>query len=172
MSGILTKSINKKGTPAQQRYAFCENFGKTIFKPGMSLLDIGCGDGVFSHMFRKIGYSIETADIQDKAFPWKHQIINIDEQAPVGKFDVIIFTQILEHVENPEAAIENVLKCAKPSSIIVVSVPNFTAPNHLRTYSRKKFRKFIDKYLSVKKEEVFPNAKNNSKCFLVVGSPI
>jgi methionine biosynthesis protein MetW len=97
------------------------------------VLDVGCGTGSVSKII------IETSraeligiepDSQRVAIARK-QGINVhqgvfDEQSAVGfgKFDVVVFADVLEHLPNPAAALRSAYNALKPDGVIIASVPN------------------------------------------------
>lgn len=104
------------------------------FTKHASLLDFGCGKGVFlslaaEHGWRVLG--IETAQ-KRATFARKNYGLNviIDDYSggkiPSGPFDVITLFHILEHLPNPKellkALLENNLKA---DGVLVVEVPRF-----------------------------------------------
>jgi SAM-dependent methyltransferase len=58
-----------------------------------------------------------------------NRVLKIDvDREPLGihsSFDAIVFGDILEHTEDPQAVINKFLPVLKPNGIMVISVPNF-----------------------------------------------
>jgi SAM-dependent methyltransferase len=64
--GRLERSFfyhNLRTEPAFVR-ALARKFG---LRPGMSLVDIGCGNGLYAHLFREAGLSVTGVDLSDRA---------------------------------------------------------------------------------------------------------
>jgi SAM-dependent methyltransferase len=56
-----------------------------------------------------------------------------------GQYDVIILLHILEHLQNPEAALEKVLTCLKPGGIVMGGMP--VLPNALVSWRERRLRR-------------------------------
>ncbi|RJQ38221.1 class I SAM-dependent methyltransferase [Candidatus Microgenomates bacterium] len=116
-----------------------------------SILDAGCGEGftlnkLFEH---KIGKKLEGIDgseiavsIGKKMFPnltlKKGDIYKLPFNE--NSFDLVICTEVLEHLENPEKALNEIIRVSKKN--IIVSVPNepfFRLSNFLRGKNLKRF---------------------------------
>jgi SAM-dependent methyltransferase len=74
------------------------------------------------------------------------------EEYPKSKFDLIVFTEVLEHLENDDLALQQIYSLLKKNGIAIVSTPSKNAPlyrlglatqfdkkvGHLRRYTIKK----------------------------------
>lgn len=101
------------------------------------ILEIGCESG---HILSKVGkvnrlVGVDISEIalsdSKKRLNGNAELIFADFEKPVKKkslqqqsFDVIICSQVLEHVVNPDAIMKNIYKLAKKDARIVISVPN------------------------------------------------
>jgi len=98
------------------------------------VLDVGCADGKLGEHLKKnlncTVFGIEKNEFSaniakekiDKVF-----CIDLEEKKPPiadGTFDVIIFSDVLEHLKEPEKTIAAYRVLLKPTGKIVVSVPN------------------------------------------------
>src|SRR5581483_3385723 len=116
-----------------------------------SILDAGCGEGFTLHRIEaaKIGKTREGFDFLDRAvdlanknYPSLHitqgDIYHIDAKA--NTYDVVICSEVLEHLERPEEALQDLIRVTK--KFLVVSVPNeplFMLGNFLRGKNLKRF---------------------------------
>jgi len=95
------------------------------------ILDAGSGEGFFlSQIKAKEKYGIEISEIRVKR-SIKHSpnlsvIIGDAKELPFedNVFDVIVCSEVLEHVDNYQEALFEFKRCLKPSGILVISFPN------------------------------------------------
>lgn len=137
------------------------------------VLDLGCGTGTMcfyaaSKDKKVLGIDISKnaitlAKLNSKKFELSKKIrfingdiskLNIKE-----KFDLIICTEVLEHVKNESEVLHKIHKLLKPSGIIISSSPSVNAPllklgllstfdkevGHLRRYSGEKYKLLFEK---------------------------
>jgi 2-polyprenyl-3-methyl-5-hydroxy-6-metoxy-1,4-benzoquinol methylase len=65
-------------------------------------------------------------------------------------FDIVICTQVLEHLVNPEKAINNLFRMTRKGGFICISVPDGrkdTSCVHINFWSPESFRFFIERYI-------------------------
>ena len=110
----------------------------SLLQPGMRLLDVGSGGGFFPYVARQQGvdaqgiepnqgfaeYASETFDI-----PTSNAFFQ-DVDLPMDSFDVVTLNHVLEHVEDPCAALSQIRKWLKTGGFLVVEVPNVEATYH------------------------------------------
>ena len=119
-----------------------------------TILDIGCSSGILLGQLSQIGFKPENLygiDISEKAInnSQKSNLRNtfvMDAQSIVlnQKFDIIIASDCLEHLEDDERALRNWSKLLKPQGIAYIFVPAFMslwsehdeANMHFRRYGR------------------------------------
>ena len=104
---------------------------------GGSILDVGCGGGYFlskfSNKFKKVGLDIDkrSAEIGSKNFNIKIINSNLGEEKIKKKFDLIIFRGVIEHIYDPNKAINRAYKLLKKNGLLFFcATPNassFTA---------------------------------------------
>ncbi len=151
-----TTNYNKHISQNPIQKALIENFYKNliqIIKPlkVKKILDVGCGEGFTLDKFKKerIGYELVGIDYSDdalklgkKAYPGlnlkKGDIYKIKE--PDNAYDLVLATEVLEHLEDPSKALEELIRVS--NKYIVLSVPNepfFIIANFLRGKYVKRF---------------------------------
>ena len=72
---------------------------------------------------------------------------NVD--LPPASFDVVLLTDVLEHIENDTASARTALKLLRPGGIVVATVPAYqwlysprdAQHHHFRRYSKQQFAK-------------------------------
>jgi len=101
---------------------------------GMSILDFGCGKGVFLHLAKERGWcatGIETAPKRAE-FAQKSYGLNVITHEysggaiPGGPFDVITLFHVLEHLPNPREIVQNLVdNNLTANGVLVLEVPRF-----------------------------------------------
>src|ERR1022692_550823 len=93
------------------------------------ILDVGCGDGVHFGALAEFGdvEGIESdASTLDAAGPWRQKIHVVPFQAPLpirGPFDLILFLDVIEHLDDPVAALVLAHSLLAPGGAVLVTVP-------------------------------------------------
>lgn len=118
------------------------------------LLDVGCGNGLFFDRLAELGQvsgvEPDTA-LLDPNGRWRHaiQAVPFDQKFQPGhQFDVILMLDVLEHLDQPEAALRHALALLAPGGVVVITVPAFQwlwtrhddLNHHRRRYNRRTFR--------------------------------
>jgi|GEM_PF-1825813 len=111
---------------------------KEGFRP-VQVLDVGCGDGVYEKIIsdeaRRLavfdGIDISSTQEQNtKGLFSDFFKINIDQEAiptESEKYDVVICSEILEHLFFPDHALEEVARVLKKNGSVVITIPNAAA---------------------------------------------
>ncbi|MBR9693069.1 class I SAM-dependent methyltransferase [Candidatus Woesearchaeota archaeon] len=132
----------------QCRSAFATfNILKPLFKRKIRILDVGCGDKIYESIFPKAEYLGVDNDPNSKA-----DIVCDASKLPYknGAFDLVICSEVLEHVYNPDKVISELLRVCKKGGQIYLSSP-FIYPLHDYTHDfyrytelfyRKRFKKY------------------------------
>lgn len=101
---------------------------------GKKILDIGCGDGTMGKVLREKGAIVFGADISEKAVGKAAQVLDKafvfdveggDFSAIDGDFDVIIASEVIEHLFDPKNFLLNLKSCMKKDSALILTTPNF-----------------------------------------------
>lgn len=151
-----TTNYRKHANTNPIQKALIANFYKELIKVikplrPISILDVGCGEGFTLKKLqeKKIGkknegidYSTDAIKIGKKLYPGltlsRGDIYNL--KYADNSFDVIICTEVLEHLDDPKKAIQEMKRVA--SKHLIVSVPNepfFVMANLLRGKYLKHF---------------------------------
>jgi ubiquinone biosynthesis O-methyltransferase len=139
-------------------------------KKNYEILDIGCGAGTLDFYFADKGYRVTAIDISDKAIQSCKQtqknlnlnnlnfkVADFQNTKIKGKFDFVIFTEVIEHLPSDDLALKSIYRLLKPGGILFLSTPSINAPlnrmgftkdfdkkvGHLRRYSRKEITNLI-----------------------------
>ena len=177
-----TTNLTKHTTQNPISKFFLDNFKSLLLeevkrlKPE-SILDVGAGEGFTLEMFRKhnVGKKLEGVEYMDDALSLAKKL---HPQVKIRKgtiyelpykddtFDVVICTEVLEHLEEPEKALKELKRVSR--KYVILSVPNeplFTIqrflrgknmlklgdhPEHIQHWSSGAFEKFVKKYMVIK----------------------
>ncbi|MCP4373149.1 MAG: class I SAM-dependent methyltransferase [Deltaproteobacteria bacterium] len=149
------------------------DFSRLSIKPGFKILDIGCGSGRHTgaaYMFKNVvavGADLNFNDIcrakkrlklHDKLGEhgggiWRLSVADITcFPFKDNYFDLVICSEVMEHIPDHESAAREVIRVLKPGSNLVVSVPRYwpericwalsdeyynASQGHVRIYKKK-----------------------------------
>lgn len=112
--------------------------------PGITCLDVGCGDRPYEYLFNDGKYT--GIDIEDSGRP-----INMKKpdyfyngtnfQFSDEEFDMVICTQVLEHVPDPLLLIKEMARVCKRGGAVIISLP-FVYPEHEQPFDYFRFTRF------------------------------
>ena len=112
-------------------------------KQQISLLDLGCGGGIFCEPLARVGYKVHGIDTNEKAIEiarhhskkngldicyYNSEISLFDSKK---KFDIITCMEVLEHTSDPNTIIGEVKKRLKPGGHFIGSTINKTIESYL-----------------------------------------
>lgn len=135
-----------------------ENLRRTLKKEkkDVKILDVGCGNGMQVTLpLGSQGYSLVGIDLHEPSIEQAKQSNNLenvkfilgDVKELIGKlnsdgashfFDVIILSDILEHLEKPGNLLHDVHLLLKPGGIILISIPNGFGPFEVENFVLRK----------------------------------
>lgn len=130
------KSIEYNGGyHIKHRLTRYHEFFVTRVKPGERVLDIGCGKGEIAYeIATKTGGSVVGIDYNEKWLNcarknYKHPKLEFilkdaEEYLPPGKFDTVILSNVLEHIEKRISLLQKVNDHAQPDRFLI-RVPMF-----------------------------------------------
>ncbi|MBU6399651.1 MAG: methyltransferase [Verrucomicrobia bacterium] len=98
------------------------------------VLDLGCGHGVFGGEIAKRGSQVVFADEanflleENRSLPFRQ--INIDQEDParLGEYDVVVCSNVFEHLAKPEQFIAAVPRLLAPDGLLYLSWTNWLSP--------------------------------------------
>lgn len=100
----------------------------------VSALDLGCGSGIFGCELRALGCDVLFADDANWLAPGtpaeSFRKINIDKDdlGQLGQFDLIVCSNVLEHLHAPEQLIRAFSAMLKPGGKVYLSWTNWLSP--------------------------------------------
>jgi len=101
-------------------------------QPGALLLDIGCGNGEFLSKVRALGWRAVGLEFDPKACAVgssrglqivRGSVPNTPFESE--SFDAITLHHVIEHVHDPRAVLDELLRLLKPGGTIVLTTPNW-----------------------------------------------
>jgi SAM-dependent methyltransferase len=132
----------------------------TQFAP-RSIVDVGCGTGhLVAAILKRVGPSTEAVGIDyagsaiDRArelFPSTDWLVGDVYALPRdldGRFDLVLCTEVLEHLERPVEALEALGRLRAPDGRLVLTVPDGTLDDfegHLNFWSEAEFRLTLER---------------------------
>jgi 2-polyprenyl-3-methyl-5-hydroxy-6-metoxy-1,4-benzoquinol methylase len=133
------KHVHREMLRAMHRYTRIA----PLLQPGMRLLDIGAGAGFFPYVARHHGMEVTGLEPHAGYAAYGRDEFQLDiktgflqeaEYAP-GEFDLITLNHVLEHLEDPLAALTRMRAWLKPGGFLNLEVPNIEsglhAPSHM-----------------------------------------
>ncbi len=137
-------------------------------KPTASLLDIGCGTGEFLHEMRRNGWKVRGLEPSPEASQFARKELELEVttgfidlqgmNSVAGHYDVITMWHVLEHVHQPNEALQLVKNKMAEDGLLVIAVPNISSldariygkdwvaldvPRHLLHFTPETMRKLI-----------------------------
>ena len=108
------------------------------------VLDIGCGDGKGLYKLKNEGWETYGVEISELAIEYARKMrhLNIfngfveDAMFEDEFFDVIILSQVLEHLPNPLSTLKEINRILKNDGLLIISIPN------VESFDAKHFKKY------------------------------
>ena len=100
--------------------------------PSGRLLDVGCGHGLLLDEARARGYATEGVEVSESAVGHArdalgltiHQLPFAEVDAEPGSYDVIVLADVLEHFDDPRAALRRCSALLRPGGLLCVVTPD------------------------------------------------
>lgn len=125
--------------------------------PGGRSLDVGCGAGQVVGRLTQAGFEAWGVDVSEpsiaRARKFSERCLLYDGKTlpfPDAHFDSVGALNVLEHVEQPEDFLRELVRVAKPNGKVLVSSPNFYRVAGFRDY-HPKMRGLGNKFRNLKR---------------------
>jgi SAM-dependent methyltransferase len=127
---------------------------------GRRVIDMACGEGYGSEVLSRSAASVLGVDGNPEAFEharlrYRRQNLTfewgaVETHGSAGSFDVVVFLQTIEHVQDPPAVLSHLRRLLAPGGVVCVSTPNVLTlappgavksdnPWHIREYRASEF---------------------------------
>ena len=149
------------------------------------VLDLGCSQGVCDILLAREGLNVTGIDLDQDAIEYaKNRLAQeesstqqrvkflhmnfMDYKLEDGEFDTVILSEVLEHLLQPEMALEKACKLLKDEGCLIVSVPFGINdwPDHKRTYYISSLLQQLERFISIHEIKFFSEwvACTGTKC--------
>lgn len=155
---------------------FFSKISKLLPEDAETILEVACGAGYSTQYLsgNLKGKIFEASDVNEELVGMAREknpqiLINVESiyalKRPDNSFDLILALEVLEHLENPEAALRELHRVS--NKYVVLSAPNASlwrvlnvargkylrdfgnTPGHINHWSEKSFSNFISKYFKI-----------------------
>jgi ubiquinone/menaquinone biosynthesis C-methylase UbiE len=124
----------RTGATAHSERRLREYILSLVPNKSQSILDVGCGSAWVAKTFQKSGKFICSLDVSTenprKAMECYPSLDHVGVAADAyhlpfndDSFDVILATEIIEHVHNPKSFVSELMRVVKTSGVVIISTP-------------------------------------------------
>ncbi|OQY40057.1 MAG: hypothetical protein B6229_02605 [Spirochaetaceae bacterium 4572_7] len=134
----------------------------------VKVLDIGCATGLFLDHMKGLGWDTYGVEVCSSAAEYGNRVRNLNiftgtlAQAdfPDNMFDVVHLSHVIEHINDPNSFLENIVRVLKPGGVLYCVTPNISGlqshifkerwrsviPDHMILYSVKTLKQLLVKH--------------------------
>jgi len=99
-------------------------------KPGIRIADVGCGEQPLRPLITNLGGTYTGIDVQQNADSTVDVLADIGSiPLPGGSFDLVLCSEVLEHVPDTQSAFKELARLCKTGGVILLTTP-FAYPLH------------------------------------------
>jgi 2-polyprenyl-3-methyl-5-hydroxy-6-metoxy-1,4-benzoquinol methylase len=107
------------------------HFGPEGARRRLTVLDVGSGLGVFPYAMKAAGWDCTALDPDERAARHAQEVVGVraicadfDQASGLGRFDLVTFNKVLEHVDDPVAMLAHAAAFVADGGLIYVEVPD------------------------------------------------
>lgn len=124
-------------------------FGQSL-PEGAAVLDAGAGDQRYRIYFQHCRYESSDFEQVNKAYAQSTYVCDLSNiPAAADRYDAVIFTQVMEHLPEPAAVVQELFRVLKPGGRIFYSAPLFfhehEVPYDFMRYTRYGVRSIFER---------------------------
>ncbi len=146
-------------------------------KSGLRVLNAGCGSGEMSALLASNPtWVVDAIDIDEEAIEQSNKLkeelglknvnvyhTSVENHEPEVPYDIIISTDVLEHIEHPQVTVERMRSMITSNGLLCVTVPAMQwlfgyhddMLGHYRRYSKNLIREHLSPYFEVDQSRYF-----------------
>jgi 2-polyprenyl-3-methyl-5-hydroxy-6-metoxy-1,4-benzoquinol methylase len=133
-------------------------------------LDVGCGDGLFFGQLRRYAETVEGVEPDERLVSDTRRadgsvhLRTFDATfSPGCRYDLVVFLDVLEHMEDPEAAVRHASSLVEDGGVVLATVPAFrhlwtthdALNQHVTRYTQGELVELLSVGFAVKKARYF-----------------
>ena len=135
-------------TSYQARLALMQDLANGVLQGPSAILDVGCAQGTFGLRLAELGHSVVLLDARAGHIDYarsrretgdvEFRVGYLEEQPDfAGRFDLIAFSEVLEHIRSPSQVLSALRDSLKPKGHLLITTPNSEyAVSRLPSYGR------------------------------------
>ena len=112
--------------------------GMEKYRKTNNIIDVGAGDGHFIAEAKRQGWNAQATEYDDRAVELcrrKGIVVHQGKLSPAnyepGSFDVIVSSEVIEHINNPLEEVQNFRTLLRTNGLVYVTTPNFNSISRL-----------------------------------------
>ena len=114
-----------------------EELGR-LERPSLRILEVGCGSGNVAFPLASLGHRVDATDIDATSIEFaqsrnrfpnlRFDVSDATEIAEDARYDIIVVSEVLEHLSAPEAALARFREALDPGGVLLMTVANGRGP--------------------------------------------